>query len=107
MTEYSTKTVWRDMDCDNPKVIWRHLNNTVKEISKMKANNNIDSIVSRLVFGAVVYFIWQKRNTRMFKQIKRNEESLVQTIKETVRLRMRSFSVKESKAVREWRRYGM
>ncbi|GKB57152.1 reverse transcriptase zinc-binding domain-containing protein [Tanacetum coccineum] len=25
MTEYNTKTVWRDMDCDNPKVIWRHL----------------------------------------------------------------------------------
>ncbi|GJR10310.1 uncharacterized mitochondrial protein-like protein [Tanacetum coccineum] len=135
MDEYSTKTVWRDMDCDNPKVIWRHLiwfaqciprhsfvlwmaiqnrlmtrdrvvvwkpnepmkcvlcdlcpdshdhlffacsysslvwnemlktlskriisdwNNIVEEISKMKANNSIDSIVSRLVFGAVVYFI--------------------------------------------------
>ncbi|GJT93495.1 reverse transcriptase zinc-binding domain-containing protein [Tanacetum coccineum] len=177
MTEYSTKTVWIDMECDNPKVIWRHLiwfaqciprhsfvlwmenqnrpmthdrvavwkpnepmkcvlcalcpdsdhlffacsysslvwnemlktlskriifdwNNTVEEISKMKANNSIDSIVSRLVFGAVVYFIWQERNTRMFKQIKRNKESLVQTIKETLRLRMMIFSVKESKAVR-------
>ncbi|GJZ01962.1 hypothetical protein Tco_0519923 [Tanacetum coccineum] len=32
-------------------------NNIVEEISKMKANNSIDSIVSRLVFGAVVYFI--------------------------------------------------
>ncbi|GJW54812.1 reverse transcriptase zinc-binding domain-containing protein [Tanacetum coccineum] len=178
MTVYSTRTVWRDMDCDNPKVIWRHLiwfaqciprhsfvlwmaiqnrlmtqdrvvvwkpnehmkcvlcdqcpdshdhlffaclysslvwnemlktlskriisdwNNTVEEISKMKANNSIDSIVSRLVFGAVVYFIWQERNTRMYKQIKRNEESLIQTIKETVRLRMMSFIVKESIAVR-------
>nr|GEW98674.1 retrovirus-related Pol polyprotein from transposon TNT 1-94 [Tanacetum cinerariifolium] len=178
MTEYSTKSVWRDMECDNPKVIWRHLiwfaqciprhsfvlwmaiqnrlmtqdrvavwkpnepmkcvlcdqfpdshdhlffacsysslvwnemlktlskriisdwNNTVEGISKMKANNSIDSIVSRLVFGVVVYFIWQERNTRMYKQIKRNEESLVQTIKETVRLRMMSFIVKESKAVR-------
>ncbi|GJX35727.1 hypothetical protein Tco_0247284 [Tanacetum coccineum] len=60
VTEYSTKTVWKDM---------------------CSAGHN-------------------ERRTRLFKHVKRDEETLVQVIKDIVKLRMMTFIVKESQAVR-------
>ncbi|GKE36902.1 hypothetical protein Tco_1460307, partial [Tanacetum coccineum] len=73
---------------------------TIKEMAKLNVNNSIWSITRRLVFGVVVYFIWQERNIRLFKHVKRDEETLVQVIKDTVKLRMMSLIVKESQAIR-------
>ncbi|GJX33297.1 hypothetical protein Tco_0243152 [Tanacetum coccineum] len=42
----------------------------------------------------------KERNIRLFKHVKRDEETLVQVIKDTVKLRMMSLIVKESQAIR-------
>nr|GEU58639.1 hypothetical protein [Tanacetum cinerariifolium] len=53
------------------------------------------------MFGAMVYYTWQERNNRLFKGGKIDETTLIKTIKETVQLKIASFVVKESRAVRE------
>ena len=69
-------------------------------------NNTIKSVVSRLVFGSMVYFIWQERNKRQFTNDKRNCQSLAGTILETVKLRLSGLQVLNSVNVqnvaKEW-----
>ncbi|GKB00051.1 RNA-directed DNA polymerase, eukaryota, reverse transcriptase zinc-binding domain protein [Tanacetum coccineum] len=74
---FSIKQVWKDLNGEETKVDWR------------------------LVFGAVVYYTWQERNNRVFREETRDEKSLIQTIKETVQLKIAGFEVKDSSAVRE------
>ncbi|GKC87426.1 RNA-directed DNA polymerase, eukaryota, reverse transcriptase zinc-binding domain protein [Tanacetum coccineum] len=62
---------------------WR---NVIEEMSKLPANNNVWSILRRRVCDAVVYFLWQERNARLFKKLNRDEETLLKIIKETIRL---------------------
>ncbi|GJS75909.1 RNA-directed DNA polymerase, eukaryota, reverse transcriptase zinc-binding domain protein [Tanacetum coccineum] len=71
------------------------------DILRLPNNKNIWSIVRKLVFGAVVYFIWQERNKRIFQEEKREEKTLVQIIKETVWLRLAGLVVKDSKTIKE------
>ena len=73
----------------------------IDEFSKQKANRNIWSALRRLVLGATVYFVWQERNSRMFKDTERSVDTLVKQIKDSIKWRMMSFIVKESNAVKE------
>ncbi|GJX87470.1 hypothetical protein Tco_0339484 [Tanacetum coccineum] len=96
---FSVKYVWKDLNCDESKVeCWR---NIVEELQRLPNNNNIWRIVRKLMFGAVVYYIWQEMNNRVFREEKRDEKTLVQAIKEIIQLRITGFEMKESKAVRE------
>ncbi|GKD97313.1 RNA-directed DNA polymerase, eukaryota, reverse transcriptase zinc-binding domain protein, partial [Tanacetum coccineum] len=72
----------------------------VDELIGLPNNKNVWSIVRRLVFGAAVYFIWQERNKRMFQNEKREVKNVVEIIKETVRLKLASFVVKNGRTVR-------
>ncbi|GJX72018.1 reverse transcriptase domain, reverse transcriptase zinc-binding domain protein [Tanacetum coccineum] len=56
------------------------LTSIVSKISLCKAKNNLGRIVNRLVHAAAVYFIWQKRNKRLFKQEKRIVEKILKII---------------------------
>lgn len=49
--------------------------------------------------AATVYFVWQERNARIFKDSKRNADMLVQKIKNEVKFNLMSLCVKETKAV--------
>nr|GEW34154.1 hypothetical protein [Tanacetum cinerariifolium] len=53
------------------------LTSIVSKISLSKAKNNLWRIVNTLVLAAAVYFIWQKRNRRLFKQEKRYVEQIL------------------------------
>nr|GEX14971.1 hypothetical protein [Tanacetum cinerariifolium] len=77
---------------------WKEI---VEELKRLPNNQNVWSIVRRLMFGTVVYYTWQERNNRLFRIEKRDERTLIQTIKETVQLKIAGFVVKESRAVRE------
>nr|GEZ94097.1 hypothetical protein [Tanacetum cinerariifolium] len=59
-------------------------------------NKSIWSILQRLVMGAVVYFIWKERNFRLFQNKHRSKEDLCYLIKDMVRLRVLSLSLKPS-----------
>nr|GEZ17200.1 reverse transcriptase zinc-binding domain-containing protein [Tanacetum cinerariifolium] len=144
MTEYSTKYVWRDMECDNPKVIWRHLiwfaqcipwhsfvlwmaiqNRlmTQDRVAVWKPNEPMKCVLCDQcpdshdhLFFACSYssLVWNEMLKTLSKELFQNGIILKETqeciskskemkkalFKETVRLRMMSFIVKESKAVR-------
>ncbi|PWA95126.1 reverse transcriptase domain, Reverse transcriptase zinc-binding domain protein [Artemisia annua] len=69
-------------------------------------NRNIRSIVSKIVLGAGVYYIWQERNKRQFTTDKRPAETLLEVILESVKLRLMSIRVLNSTQVnnvtKEW-----
>ncbi|GKC91588.1 pentatricopeptide repeat-containing protein [Tanacetum coccineum] len=57
-------------------------------------------VKERLVFGAIVYYIWQERNARLFRDSIRSEEVLFNTIVETVRFKLLSLQIRNSVNVR-------
>ncbi|GJY56942.1 hypothetical protein Tco_0456057 [Tanacetum coccineum] len=61
----------------------------------------IKSVVSRIVFGAVIYYIWQERNKRCFTQKKRSAQALCGIILDIPKMRLISLHVKNSANVRE------
>lgn len=77
--------------------VWHRI---IDELSQLKANRNIWSVIRRLVLGATVYFIWQERNTRLFKSNERTEEVLIQNIMDSIKWRIMSFVVKENENVK-------
>ncbi|GKA41820.1 reverse transcriptase domain, reverse transcriptase zinc-binding domain protein [Tanacetum coccineum] len=53
-------------------------------------------IVAKLVLAASTYFIWQERNSRLFKKNKRSQAQVEDLILATVRLKLLTFSFKKS-----------
>ncbi|GJY44437.1 reverse transcriptase zinc-binding domain-containing protein [Tanacetum coccineum] len=96
-----SKSIWDDMQMLLNRRLSHNWNNMIDESTRMATNNNIWSIMRRLVIGAVVYYIWQERNERLFKKQKRDVKILVQLVTETIKIRMMSFRVKESNAVKD------
>lgn len=58
-------------------IVWSEVVTMLEPIAK---KNTIWSIVGRLVLGAVVYYVWQERNNRVFKRGARNCKQLIQVI---------------------------
>ncbi|PWA96231.1 reverse transcriptase domain, Reverse transcriptase zinc-binding domain protein [Artemisia annua] len=67
----------------------------VNGISPFANKRSINSIVVRLVLAASAYYVWQERNSRLFKQTKRTKEQLVDTIMAIVRLKLLSVRFKK------------
>ncbi|XP_071712534.1 uncharacterized protein [Rutidosis leptorrhynchoides] len=64
------------------------------------ASRNLSKVVkAKLVFAAAVYFIWQERNNRIFKENIQNANQVFDVIYTTVQLRLLSIRFKESSDV--------
>ncbi|GJV12806.1 hypothetical protein Tco_1354347 [Tanacetum coccineum] len=99
--------------CEFSKVIWKELNQMlnvrlsdsweliINDMIALPMNNNIWSIIRRLVIAAAVYYVWQERNDRLFKNEKRKSETIISTVKESIRLKLMGMRVKESRTVNE------
>ncbi|PWA54079.1 reverse transcriptase domain, Reverse transcriptase zinc-binding domain protein [Artemisia annua] len=83
---------------NNTHVSW---DDTVKDLIETNNGNNIGSVVKRLCFAASVYSIWRERNCRTFRDTKREVTDVVNTMFETVKMKLLSLTVKNSIAVRE------
>lgn len=59
------------------------------------------SVVSKLLFAAATYIIWQERNNRIFKAQKRSQAQVVDLIKSTVRLKLLSCRFKKTAKVED------
>ncbi|GKC87812.1 reverse transcriptase zinc-binding domain-containing protein [Tanacetum coccineum] len=104
----NSNKVWKAVQAYTNKRFSDSWKDVIEEMTNIANTNNIWSIVRRIVCGAVVYFIWQERNSRLFRKIRRDEEGIMEIIKETVKLKMMSFKVKESRSIREVeRRWGI
>ncbi|GJV21102.1 RNA-directed DNA polymerase, eukaryota, reverse transcriptase zinc-binding domain protein [Tanacetum coccineum] len=73
----------------------------INEFKTLPSNKNIWSIVRRLVCGAVVYYIWQERNNRLFKNEKRDRNTIFNIVKETVGMKLIGIKVKDSRTIKE------
>ena len=75
-------------------------NAIVEELIRL-SKNNIWSVLRRIVCGATVYYICQERNSRLFKNEKRDVKTVLTIFKEAVKIRMMGLIVKESATVKE------
>ncbi|GJS48186.1 hypothetical protein Tco_0598307 [Tanacetum coccineum] len=66
-------------------------------LSQTKVNKNIGKVIARIALAAAVYFIWQERNWRIFKQEDRSVE--LKIITDNIRLRLMSLKVKQTSTV--------
>lgn len=64
-------------------------------------SKSIDSIVGRLVIAASAYYVWQEHNNRLFKNVKRPPNVLVDEIFMTVRYKLMGLKFKKSSMVME------
>ncbi|GJY00851.1 hypothetical protein Tco_0359003, partial [Tanacetum coccineum] len=101
--EFKVSNVWKDMRSDEQKVDWlpERWDQIVIEMKNLPLNKNIWSIVRRIVYNAAVYYIWQERNKRIFRNEKRDKETIVKIVKENVMMKLLGLKVKESKTVKE------
>ncbi|GJT69783.1 cytokinin dehydrogenase 3-like protein [Tanacetum coccineum] len=96
-----SKEVWREMQKTLNVSMAFSWENSVKELCRLPNTKNIWSIIRKLVFGAVAYFIWQEMNKRIFKGERRDVNSLVHVIMEVIRLKLAGMEVKESNTIKE------
>ena len=64
-------------------------------------NKNIGWIVRRLVFAACVYFLWQERNGRIFRDNQNSSQEIYNKVVENVKYRLAGITVKDSSNVRK------
>ncbi|XP_071703867.1 uncharacterized protein [Rutidosis leptorrhynchoides] len=81
------------------------LNEIVHGISIYPCAGKIWNVVNRLVVAACVYFLWQERNHRMFRMVKRTDEDLCKAICCYVQCKLLTFRVNHSEAVKRVARY--
>ncbi|GKB10950.1 retrovirus-related pol polyprotein from transposon TNT 1-94 [Tanacetum coccineum] len=72
------------------------LNDIVECIKYVASSHSIRSVVCKLVFAASCYFIWQERNGRLFKKIKRSQDQIFELIKTNVRIKLLTCSFKKT-----------
>ncbi|GKF53770.1 hypothetical protein Tco_0160680 [Tanacetum coccineum] len=54
-------------------------------------------VIAKLVLEACAYFLWQERNWRLFKKLKRLSTQIIDCIKSVVRLKLLSCRFKKSR----------
>ncbi|GJS22720.1 hypothetical protein Tco_0451352 [Tanacetum coccineum] len=112
---FSVNVVWlairpRDAKVVLVDVIWWHVKdlaglsnlapsldliiNAITHIAKRRTTR---SVIAKLVVTVAAYFIWQERNSRLFKKSKRSEDQLVECITSSVRLKLISCCFKKSR----------
>ncbi|PWA61034.1 reverse transcriptase zinc-binding domain-containing protein [Artemisia annua] len=76
-----------------------NLSGIIYGLSIRPANNTIWSVIQRLLFGVAIYFVWQERNFRIYQQKERSVNCLFDHIVDTVRLKIRGLTLKQTNEV--------
>ncbi|GJR73274.1 RNA-directed DNA polymerase, eukaryota, reverse transcriptase zinc-binding domain protein [Tanacetum coccineum] len=95
------KGIWKEIKSLLNVRLFDNWNQIISEMVLLPLNRNIWSIVRRISLNAAVYYIWQERNNRIFKQEKRDADTMVNLIKENTRLKLIGLKVKDSVTVKE------
>ncbi|GKB89360.1 reverse transcriptase zinc-binding domain-containing protein, partial [Tanacetum coccineum] len=101
-------------ECEYSKAIWTKLqslmacsindhrwDDIVRSIAEKPCLNSIWSVIRRLCLGAAVYYIWQERNYKIFKDQKRKWSIVWQLVYDNIKTRLMGLTVKNSKAVED------
>ncbi|GKC39023.1 cytochrome P450 [Tanacetum coccineum] len=70
-------------------------------IVKEGCNSRIKSVLDRMVFATVIYFIWNERNKRIFTQEQKNAQDILNGIVESIKMQLMCLKVRSSSAVKE------
>ncbi|XP_013632695.1 PREDICTED: uncharacterized protein LOC106338211 [Brassica oleracea var. oleracea] len=87
-------TVW---DCLASRLVGRRINpdwHDMLRYIQAGTSNEMDMILIRLVFQAVVYHIWRERNTRRHQQGQQGTEQMIKTINRGIKNRISSLGYK-------------
>ncbi|GKC07260.1 retrovirus-related pol polyprotein from transposon TNT 1-94, partial [Tanacetum coccineum] len=100
--------------CDYSKDMWNRLapmmnmtrtvykwDEVVTDLLKFKHGKNIWSVMRRISFAAMIYYIWQERNQRLFRGENRDREILFKAINEVIKLKLMNIRVRNSAEVRK------
>ncbi|XP_071728519.1 uncharacterized protein [Rutidosis leptorrhynchoides] len=74
---------------------WKDFPGIISPIASLNSAN------AKLMYAATIYYIWQERNRRLFKGLKRSPARLYDDIVSTVRIKLLSVRFKESRQVKE------
>nr|XP_043616417.1 uncharacterized protein LOC122588377 [Erigeron canadensis] len=98
--------------CEFVKDVWKELKqymNHVQEVeslqdmirvmSREKEMNRLAAVVNKLIVAAAVYYIWQERNGRIFKNQQKNRDAICQTIRDIVRYKLMNIKVRMTRNV--------
>ncbi|GJS19319.1 RNA-directed DNA polymerase, eukaryota, reverse transcriptase zinc-binding domain protein [Tanacetum coccineum] len=103
----ATEVPWYNVVWDSMKVM-AGLSNVMGSIDiiidtliPMSKRRSARSVVAKIVVAACCYYIWQERNFRLFKNLKRSPQQVIDCIKVTVRLKLLSCYFKKSKDAME------
>ncbi|GJU85499.1 hypothetical protein Tco_1293045 [Tanacetum coccineum] len=84
-----------------------YIDSIVSDILPFSNRHTTRSVIAKLVVAATAYFIWQKRNYRLFKKVKRSENQLVECIISSVRFKLMTCRFKKSRdglaILRQWK----
>ncbi|XP_071718391.1 uncharacterized protein [Rutidosis leptorrhynchoides] len=98
--DFSLK-IWK---CMKEKILYRGIPDNLPDIMQGMAvypySRNIWSIINRLLIAASVYFIWQERNHHIFRKVQRDEAAICKDIQNFMQLKLLTFKVKQSWAVK-------
>lgn len=73
----------------------------VNYLAGNKQHNHIWIVIMKLCLVATVYFLWQERNSRIFKSEEREKNVVIKLICDEVRARLMTLKTKKSRAVME------
>ncbi|GJV22742.1 hypothetical protein Tco_1375437 [Tanacetum coccineum] len=77
------------------------INSIMNDIIPFSMRRTSKRIAAKLVVAASTYFIWQERNNRMFKKVKRSLDQVVDFIINSVRFKLMTCKWKKTKAALE------
>ena len=73
----------------------------MENLSKKNNGKSVWAIIRQISVAAVVYYIWQERNRRLFNKCKRSIDEVFETLCEELRDKMTTITVKHSANVCE------
>ncbi|GJY70577.1 hypothetical protein Tco_0474280 [Tanacetum coccineum] len=77
------------------------IDSIMNDIIPFSMQRTSKGIAAKLVMAASTYFIWQERNNRMFKKVKRSLDQVVDCIINSVRFKLMTCKWKKTKAALE------
>ncbi|XP_071709415.1 uncharacterized protein [Rutidosis leptorrhynchoides] len=97
-----SRNVW---DIMKSKLLFKGLSHKIASVievlEKYPFKKQIWSVITRIVIAATVYYIWQERNSRIFKGMKRDSQVLSMKIQEFIKVKLLTLKVKHTKSVQQ------
>ncbi|XP_071687488.1 uncharacterized protein [Rutidosis leptorrhynchoides] len=111
LKSFSVSSVWNAIRTRAPVVSWYNMvcdmlqacdswKDVVLKLHSVASRKSVEIIVTKLIFGASVYVIWQERNARLFQKKSRTYDKVFEAIYSTIRWKIMSIKWKNSLHVR-------